>query len=398
MYLIFWTLLLLCILNSQKVCCRELFEVEFEWSHINYSWPSNLEYLEASAKGKYIPENVVFTGIKVYRDKLFLTTPKYRPGVPATLTYIPLRSNKKVNQPLIPYPDWEMNNDSYCGHLQSVQSMEIDPQGIMWVIDGVRIQYNTNCPCKLLLLDLNNSGKVIHEYVFPNEVCLGNGAFLNDIVLDGDHAYMTDNSYIDPGLIVYSKKANQAWKLRDRSMFPEENAPKFSVDGTPVTLKVAIDGIALSPKTVGRSVDRTLYYSPVTGYDLFSIQTSVLKNFSLFQNAKFRDKIKLIGRKQGATDGMMMDNVGNLFYTLVSHNAVGRWNIKTPFNNATILYQNNSSMIWPDTFGITQNGYLYMTSNYVSNYLDPNVELKLSSTIKFRVWKFHSGTMSYMYD
>ncbi|KAG5862882.1 hypothetical protein JTB14_034657 [Gonioctena quinquepunctata] len=191
--------------------------------------------------------------------------------------------------------------------------MEIDTNGIMWVIDGVRFKYNTDCPCKLVLLDLNRNGKVVHTYTFPKDVCLQDGGYLNDIVLDGDYAYMTDTSFIDPGLIIYSKLKNKSWKLRDSSMFQERKAPKFSIDDNPVKIKASIDGIALSPKPVSESKSRKLFYSSVTGYSLFSIKTKYLKNEEMYKNGTFRNKIRLIGKKQGATDGMIVDSKGNLF-------------------------------------------------------------------------------------
>lgn len=99
-----------------------------------------------------------------------------------------------------PYPDWKSNDDTAsCANLQSVQSMEVDTRGTMWVIDGVRINNYTRCPAKLVLLDLNNGGKLVHKYVFPETLVRRNGGFLNDIVVDetdGKGIYDSKNNLI----------------------------------------------------------------------------------------------------------------------------------------------------------------------------------------------------------
>ncbi|KAJ8973880.1 hypothetical protein NQ317_011688 [Molorchus minor] len=332
---------------------------------------------------------------------MYLSMPKFRKGVPVTLAYFEMDSAQKENELLKPFPSWELNDDRSCINLQSVQSMEIDTAGVMWVLDGVRIKNNVHCPPKLMFFDLKYNGLLIFTYTFPNEISLQKGGFLNDIVIDesgGGYAYITDNSNIDPGLIVYSRKKNRVWKIRDRSMFPELWAANFIVDKVRVEALAPIDGIALSPKPLDPFANRTVFYTSLTGFDIFALGTEILKNEDLCLSDRWRTHVKFVGEKQGQTDGMMIDSKGNLYYTLLPLYGVGRWNIKEKFGSARIIDINAQEMVWPDGFAMDQKGYLYLISNSAFKYVNPETELKLTPDIKFRVFKLATSTRSYLYN
>ncbi|KAJ8943936.1 hypothetical protein NQ314_009600 [Rhamnusium bicolor] len=376
------------------------FQIEYVWSYLNFTWISPQQYLTALKNGEYIPENNVPTGLKIYNGNLYLSMPKFRNGVPVTLAYIPMGISRKKNELLIPFPSWELNDVGSCSNLQSVQSMEIDTNGIMWVLDGVRLSNNVNCPTKLVFLDLNNNGFVVYSYTFPNEISPQNGGFLNDIVIDdsdGGYAYITDNSNVDPGLIIYSRKKNRAWKIRDRSMFPEPWAANFYVDNVRIENLAPIDGIALSPKPT-KGGNRTVFYTALTGFDLFAISTTVLKDEKLCRTDRWRTSVKFVGEKVSQTDGMIMDSRGALYYTLLPLYGVAKWNIWQPLSSSEIVDADKTDMVWPDGFAMDQRGYLYLISNYVFNYINPNTSLRLSPDIKFRVFKLYTGTRSYLYN
>ncbi|XP_018577863.1 protein yellow-like [Anoplophora glabripennis] len=377
------------------------FDTEYEWSHLNYTWPSVERYTEALKSGDYIPEHNAPTGMKIYNENLYLSMPKFRKGVPVTLAYIRMSTTSKTkNELLSPFPNWETNDACNCTNLQSVQSMEIDTNGIMWVLDGVRINDNTNCPTKLVLFDLNNNGSLLHSFVFPNEISLQNGGFLNDIVIDdsdGSFAYITDNSNIDPGLVVYSKKKNRAWKVRDRTMFPEPAAANFVVNNKAIENLIPIDGIALSPKPLESSENRTVFYTSITSFHLFAISTTVLKDEQLCKTDRWRKNIQYVGEKQSQTDGMMMDSSGTLYYTLLPFYGVGSWNIRDPFVSSKIVNTDRDVMVWPDGFAMDQRGFLYLISNMIVNYINPTIALKLTPDVKFRISKLYTGTKSYLY-
>lgn len=119
--------------QSQDYYTSSGFEVEYQWSYINFTWPTSRMY-EKGIDMSYIPENVFTTGIKYYNDVMFISLARVRPGVPVTLAYISTTTAVMTNALLTPYPNWEMNvQQNNCNTFQNVQSMEVDRKGVMWV-------------------------------------------------------------------------------------------------------------------------------------------------------------------------------------------------------------------------------------------------------------------------
>ncbi|KAF5294946.1 hypothetical protein FQR65_LT10659 [Abscondita terminalis] len=378
----------------------EKFDIDFQWSFVNFTWPSPMDYHYAVTNSKYIPENNAMSGIKYYNNRMYVALPRLRPGTPVTLAFIPLNSKTKTNPLLRPFPSWDMNVQKNCSTLQNVHSMEIDRYGVMWVIDGVRTNGFTKCPPKIVLLDLKNAGKVLHTYVVPNDVTLHQGGLLNDIVIDesdGGFAYITDNSMQDPGLVVYSRSYNKSWKFRDSSMYPEVEAADFTVDGVVSETMTPISGIAMGPIPMRRKDNRMVYYSALTSYSLYSLGTHVLKDKELCRSGEWRREVEYVGQKRSQSNGLVTDSKGNLYYGLLSRYGVGRWNVKKPFETARNVDINKRTIIWPDSFAFDNAGHLYLLANGMNKYLSRNYQLKLSTDIKFRILKMFTGTNSYLY-
>lgn len=77
-------------------------------------------------------------GANRWKDKLFITVPRRRDGIPSTLNYVPINSTERHNVPLTPYPDWETNILSGNGgqdHLVSVYRLGIDVCDRLWMVD-----------------------------------------------------------------------------------------------------------------------------------------------------------------------------------------------------------------------------------------------------------------------
>ncbi|CAH1962399.1 unnamed protein product [Acanthoscelides obtectus] len=376
----------------------------WSWNYVNYTWPSDIDYHSTVRGNRYLPQNILLGGPRVYQDKVYVTMPKYRIGVPASLGFFPLVSLEKTNILITPFPSWEMNHQGECRNLQSVIATEIDRQGIMWVLDGHRSSNYINgirCPAKMVLMDLNRRGAVIQVVTFPNEISLKDGGFLNDLVIDetdGTYVYITDNSAIDPGLVVYSYNQNRAWKLRDGSMFPQVSASGYVIDnGFRIDYLGTIDGLALSPFT--DIAPRLLFYTPLTSNQLFCVTTDILKDQQLASNQTWRRYVKFVGEKQGSTDGMVMDNKGNLYYGLIPQSAVAKWNIFEPLKTAEIIHRNPKTMVWPDSFSMDLQGNLFLVTDHAHRFfVNNNTLLFTPDEIKFRIHVIHVGTRSYMYS
>lgn len=365
---------------------KDHFTVVYQWDNINYTWRSPEDYQDALQSGRYIPEKNAMAGIKLHKDRVYIALPRIREGTPVTLASIPKSSSK--NALLEPFPSWEMNAGPDCTSIQNVQSMEIDQEGTMWVIDGARFNNFTSCPPKLLLIDLN-SRNITQTFDFPENICSSSDGFLNDIVVDSgsDYAYITEASNRNPGLIVYSRKDNKAWKVFDDTMLPEENAIHFEVDGWPSAVPVPIDGIAIDLTTN----DTSVYYTPLTGFKMYRVNSSILKDEELCASGLWKNHIEYLGDKQGQSDGMVMDKEGNLFYGLLNLYGVGRWNKNDPFNQSAMIYSSVHTLKWPDSFGLDEDGVLYVLSNNIHKYFDISYPLSFDEGPKFNISRLVVG-------
>ena len=141
----------------------EVFAVIYEWNQLDFLWPDDSSKARFLDSSQFIPENTTISGVKVWGDRLYVTLPRWRRGVPATLASIPLPKPGNYHNPspkLEPFPSWEMQLVGNCSALQNVQNIEIDPtNGYMWVIDSGRIdtqsqRSDNRCPPKIVVFDL----------------------------------------------------------------------------------------------------------------------------------------------------------------------------------------------------------------------------------------------------
>lgn len=378
------------------------FIVKFQWNYINYTWPSQEVYYHAVKDENYVEKNNVLSGIKHWKDNMYLTIPRWRSGVPVTLATTPSEPVDKDTAPkLQPYPSWDMQKIGDCSAFQFVQNIEIDPKGRMWVLDTGRVatltlESKADCPPRLVILDLENNGVVLREFPFPPEVANPETCILNDIVVDhteGGMAYITDSDERNPGIIVFSLENGTSWKVTDDSMKAKPDAVGIIVDRIQVKNAFPIDGIALSPADT--EADRTLYYSPLSSFQLFSVQTKYLKDE--VERADIHLKVKVLGRKPSQSDGMTMTNAGVLYFGLLGDDAVSMWDTKQLTNFAQgqrIISRDHHLMQWPDSFAFDQKGQLWCITNRLHKFLDNSLNIEEPN---FRAIVSITNTANYQY-
>ncbi|XP_046604211.1 protein yellow-like [Neodiprion virginianus] len=394
-------LALLACLTTTFVVAHAPFSVIFQWKTISYNWPP--EYSEKDARYHYIPENNPIAGIKLWKDNMYLTIPRWKSGVPVTLARTPSTPVKderglNITKPkLDAYPSWDMQLAGDCNAFQSVQSMEIDPQGRMWVLDTGRTEMmgehpTAKCPPRLVILDLDNGGAVLKEFKFPDDVARHNSSYLNDIVLDhqnGGYAYISDSG-LEPAIIVYSLKDDKARKVTHDTMKAQPDAVRFVVAGTNVIQSVNVDGIALSPP----GPNRTLYYSPLSSFNLYSIPVEVLQNSSIIDVQNY---VVDLGNKISQSDGMVMSNTGVLYYGLLADDAIAMWNTSTSQPFATgrrTISRDHLLTQWPDTFGFDEKARLWCVVNSLQNFLNDKVDV---TQYNYRIISSNAMQRSYQY-
>lgn len=356
----------------------------YKWNNVNFTWPNQLVYQYSLQAGLYIPANNFPTNIKIYGSRIYTALGRYYSGTPVTLGYVPLKSNN-VSPLVTPFPSWEMNVQCDCKTLQNVNAIDIDKNGIMWILDGLRHNNLTNCPSKLIIYNIT-SHKIISTYDFPSEGDQTN-AYLGDIVIDGNFAYITDSNAQDPGIIVYSKKKNTSWKLRDASMFPDQNALTFKIGKSKFNYYHAVGPITVSPYTGNSKKNRFIFFSPVSSLNIYKLNVDVIQNRDLITQNSWRDYVHVAGTKADQSYNYVMNHNGGMYFCLLNKNALAKWNVDKGFRTASFVASNN--MINWCTGAAFSRDHLYLISGNLSNYIingvKPTIEMNSFRLLKISI-------------
>jgi sugar lactone lactonase YvrE len=313
------------------------------------------------------------TGVAVSRTgRIFVTFPRW--GDPVEYTVAEIRGDK-----IAPYPDLEFNKlrtDDPADSLVSVQSVVVDPQDRLWILDTGSINLQpvraSSGGPKLVCYDLSTN-KLVKRITFPENVCL-NTTYLNDVRFNLNMgpegtAFITDSSDSGPnGIIVVDIASGESWRrLNDHPSTKADPSFAPNVEGNPLMarlpgqppayLKIGTDGIAVS------NDGRTLYYCPLASHKLSSASTEALADRNRSDDEVART-VKQIAVRDYASDGLECDNRGNLYLTDYEHNAIHRRSGPNMQNDQIIVQ--DQRMIWPDSMSIGTDQYLYVTANQLN--------------------------------
>lgn len=132
-----------------------------QWTTLSYDFPWNWPQ---NNREFFVPEQIVATGIAVFNDRIFISTPRLFSGVPATLSVLNKQDDVLSSSTLQAYPTWghhaaglKAYNCSDLG-LVSVYRLKIDACNRLWALDaGVSRSledFEVTCPPKILIYDL----------------------------------------------------------------------------------------------------------------------------------------------------------------------------------------------------------------------------------------------------
>ncbi|KAK3335067.1 major royal jelly protein-domain-containing protein [Neurospora tetraspora] len=317
------------------------------------------------------------------------------------------------------YPSVEMNtppcpggavnltdpqNPVGCGsadHLIAVQSVVIDPLDRLWILDTGRPLYtfpngsvillrSSYGGPKLIGVDLSTD-KIFQTILFPPEVALPGGTYLNDVRFDlrpnvtssgAGMAYITDSSLNGQnGIIVVDLGTGDSWRRLQRqpSVLPEEkfvpfvwgqpiysapdpgHAPTGNLTTTspPGYISFGSDGIAISAD------GETLFYGAVAGRNLYSVPTALLRQRD---DAVESELVKAVVNhgQTGNSDGMETDSNGVIYKGNNEANSLVAFD---PATGTTQTVVRDPRIGWVDTLSVADDpkeegrGFVYFTSN-----------------------------------
>ena len=276
---------------------------------------------------------------------------------------------------VVPFPDEALNRPDparAADTLFHVPNGVIDRDDRLWLLDaGLMASSGEPVPnaAKLVCIDLAGN-RVVRTISL--QAAITPTSSLNDLRVDlgpgrANAAYITDQGQDGQGAIVVVdlKSGETARRLaglpstnsepdivklvEGRQVLKRWKHPKTGASKTS-QVKGGANGIALSPD------GSRLYYAPLMSRKLYSVETRRLLN--LFRS---RDPIEDHGEK-GLTGGLAADARGRIYLSLQEFNAIGRRNE----DGSIEIIASDPRLIWPDTFHITADGWLYVSSAQVN--------------------------------
>lgn len=304
------------------------------------------------------------TGVAVSRDgRVFVNFPRWEQDV--AISVAELGSDGTLR----PYPDAEWNAyrnvapRDRATHFICVQSVTVDPQGFLWILDAAAPGNEFNLPggVKMLKVDLG-SNKVVQTVAFDT-VAAPQGTYLNDVRVtpDGQWAFITDSGQRG-AIIVVDLASGRAHRVLDGAA-PTQPEPDVIVkadgrdlrrtDGRPTLF--AADGIALDAE------GRFLYWQALTGCTLYRLPVAALTDESI-PPARLAAAVEKLGTTNVA-DGYWMDKAGNLYITSPEDDAL---KVRRPDGRMETLVQ-DKRLRWPDSLAEGPEGHIYITTSQIQD-------------------------------
>ncbi|KAK7870495.1 hypothetical protein R5R35_002901 [Gryllus longicercus] len=333
-------------------------EVLYQWNYLTYALPKDFP-----ADG-YIPENNVFTGLEVGWNRIFVAMPRLRPGVAATLAWLPKDGPLGSSPQLQAYPDWRWHSaEANCSGLISVYRVRADRCDRLWVLDAGLVDslgsYTPVCAPKLLTFDLRTD-RLVRSVTFPSDVRRLQSLFTNLVLdeapgggCDDLFIYITDTAA--PGLVVYDVQRDATWRLNHASFWPHPDWSTYEVAGERFTLMDGVVGLALSPPQptppaapfpglqhldAGAAApaggDRILYFQPLAADRLFSIPTSALRAGPPPEGEDL--PVTLVGHKSSQSANLAVDQSdGTVYFSPVRETALAAYS-PTSHTTRVVVY------------------------------------------------------------
>lgn len=370
------------------------YEILLHWNHLDWLFENPEE--EAAFRAGQFWKGAMPAGVKIDRDgTLYVSVPRWEAGIPATVNRIRMVGGKPM---LEPWPSAAMNRIGDPAALQSVLGWEIDEQNRAWFLDQGHIQGQ---PCidgaqKIVCWDITRE-ELVASIPIPDEIASYQASFLNDLVIDNRSGflYIADSGiFSDPlqgGLIVCNTRTGALRRvLHQHESTQDVPGYWFEIAGKKVwrdrPMRTGADGIALA-------ADRaTLYWSPLTGRNLYAIETRLLQDFDV-SDETLAAAVQECGDKGTNTDGMSADNQGLIYYTMLEGQGIGRYD---PQRRRFEPLLSDPRMVWVDGLTFDNRGGILFNNNRLHELFGN--ELDWADPYNLIVWRaaVGAGVKSYL--
>nr|QHN70683.1 yellow-f4 [Limenitis arthemis astyanax] len=349
----------ICLLFNINCCLSDPLQEVFAWKQITYKidgvvynknsdykkTPGGFHFMEDVEEYEkfFIQYNNIPIGLEVYGKKVFVTVPRRRYGIPSTLNYVEISSNK--SPALRPFKN--------SHNLISVYRPRIDACDRLWMVDtglleipGNRTQVKQP---SIVVYDLKTNTQIINYDLKKSDLINerssgGLTSITVDVTEDNcDDAYAYINDLATEGMIVFSLKKRDSWRLNHPTFVHDEMSLNFTVAGYVINWKDGLFSIALSePDANG---DRTAYYHPLVSTQEFSVNTKYLKTGSIAENGRLEGS-----RGNNSQSGSHDYHPGSktLFFANVAQDAILCWRVdnKMAPENIGLVVQDHTKLVY----------------------------------------------------
>ncbi len=309
------------------------------------------------------------TGVAVSKDgRLFTNYPRWS----STYQYgvVEIKNGRQK----LPFPDEKTNTwDPSSAGTDPHGNRPGDNEGLKWIcVQAIYVDHDNNLwvvdPAspfqkgvfagkqKLVRIDLSTN-KIDRAYSLVGVT--DDQSYLNDVRVDtkSQVAYMTNSS--EGGLVIVDLRSGKARQVLQgtRSVI---SSPKYTffLEGNMVRkmgapFHINSDGIALTPD------GKYLYYKPLTDDYLYRIQTAYLVDTTMDAGV-LASKVDTVGNF-AVTDGMEFDRKGNLYLGDIANNTI----VRIDTGNHVQILVSDKRLIWPDSYQVTDDGYLYVSCSQI---------------------------------
>ena len=312
----------------------------------------NPQLEEVAQFGKNQPIGVA---VQTTTNRLFVSFPHNEPFLYAVTEII---DGKRI-----PYPNEEWSKPGKdAHHYNNAQDMYADEKGYLWVLDSKPAGdasvfgdsgQGKQGEFKLIQFDLKTN-KQVKTYFFSGLPKDKSG--LNDVRVDTEKqlAYLSDPAL--KAIVVLDLKTDTVRVVLQNdtstSATPGYNLTidgKEMIDDKGKPFSSNINGIALTTD------NKYFYYKPIDHDNLYRIETRYLADAKL-SAAELSAKVETVANA-GVTHGLECDARGNIYY---GHSPSHSIKYVSPDGHVNTLVA-DERIIWPDSFGVGSNGYLYFS-------------------------------------
>lgn len=369
-------------------------ELVYAWSTIDYTYDSIEARDSAIFDGDFITENNLPLGLEVWRDKVFITLPKWKDGIPVTLTTVPKHSKTKSPK-LRPYPNWEWHTVGNCDGLTSVFRIQVDECDRLWILDSGKVDIAKGgklaCPPAIFIFDLTTD-TLIRKYIIPKEQVKEDSLYTNIVVDIRNEDCGSAIAYVSDvfryGLLIYDFFKDSSFRIQHHFFYPDPLASKYELHGLKFQWTDGIFGMALSPVDIHD--DRTLFFHPMSSFREFAVSTSILGDKKTAEENT--DYFMPIGRPRakdyGHSSGSVIDRNGVMFFNMVTRDSVWCWDTRKEYipQNLGVIGTSNLSLVFPNDIKVDHeyDQNVWVLSNKLAMYLYGSID---SSKINYRIFK-----------